>query len=189
MLCDLCKTKEATVFLTHLVEGNTQNLNLCEPCSQVHDMHDSMGFALADLLLGLGASHQIEKAALACPHCGFSQRDFKKQGRLGCSVCYDIFAEGLALMLRNMHRGVTHTGKVPRKIAAIYQRTAELEALKKSLAQAISKEAYEEAARYRDLIHRMEHTPAQQKENSSQALEEELLPPKNALPGAKNSHQ
>ena len=54
-------------------------------------------FALADLLLGIGAAEEIEKGASTqkCPVCGFSQADFKKTGRLGCSACYVTFAEGL----------------------------------------------------------------------------------------------
>jgi protein arginine kinase activator len=156
MFCDVCKTKEATVFLTQMIEGNVQNLNLCEPCSKLHGMHDPMGFVLADLLLGLGATHEIEKTSISCLVCGFSQSDFKKRGRLGCSACYDTFTEGLSVMLRNMHRGMVHTGKVPVKIAAAYQRASQLETLRKSLAAAIEKEEYEEAGRYRDLIHQIE---------------------------------
>lgn len=156
MFCDVCKTKEATVFLTQMIEGNVQKLNLCESCSKLQGVHDPMGFALADLLLGLGAAQEIEKTSICCPVCGFSQSDFKKRGRLGCSACYDAFSEGLAVMLRNMHRGMVHTGKVPVKIAAAYQKASQLEAVKKSLAEAIQKEEYEAAARYRDLIHQME---------------------------------
>jgi len=119
MFCDVCQTKEATVFLTQIVEGKMQKVNLCEGCSKEKGVNDPTGFALADLLLGLGAAQEIEKNPVGsrCPVCGFSQADFKKTGRLGCSACYDAFSEGLSGMLKNMHRGTVHVGKVPRRLA------------------------------------------------------------------------
>src|SRR5437870_13271714 len=103
MLCDVCKCNDATVFLTQILEGKMQKVNLCDSCSKEKGVQDPTGFALADLLLGLGAAQEIEKgggAAQKCPECGFSQADFKKTGRLGCPVCYDTFGEGLASLLK-----------------------------------------------------------------------------------------
>src|SRR5690606_3906981 len=115
MLCDVCGEKDATVFLTQIVEGKMQKVNLCESCSKAKHIDDPTGFELADLLLGLGAAQQLEKnpAVLKCPVCGFTQADFKKTGRLGCSECYTTFAEGLSTMLANMHKGTVHVGKAP----------------------------------------------------------------------------
>ncbi|MFY8269296.1 MAG: excinuclease ABC subunit B, partial [Terrimicrobiaceae bacterium] len=115
MQCDVCHNKEATVFLTQIVEGKMQKVNLCEACSKEKGVNDPTGFALADLLLGLGASQEIEKtpASVKCAVCGFTQADFKKTGRLGCSHCYTVFSESIAPMLKNMHKGTTHTGKTP----------------------------------------------------------------------------
>ena len=84
MLCDVCKCNDATVFLTQIQDGKMQKVNLCEACSKEKGVEDPKSFALADLLLGLGASEEIEKGTLTqkCPMCGFSQADFKKTGRL-----------------------------------------------------------------------------------------------------------
>ena len=97
MLCDVCKCNDATVFLTQILEGKMQKVNLCDACSKEKGVQDPTGFALADLLLGIGAAEEIEKGAPTqkCPVCGFTQADFKKTGRLGCSACYVTFAEGL----------------------------------------------------------------------------------------------
>ena len=158
MFCDVCKSKEATVFLTQIVEGKMQKVNLCESCSKEKGVNDPTGFALADLLLGLGAAQEIDKnpAGNRCPVCGFSQADFKKTGRLGCSACYDAFAEGLSGMLKNMHRGSVHTGKVPAKLRAGRMRNKELAGLQASLQQAVQEENFEEAAAIRDKIRRLE---------------------------------
>ncbi|MEI6376374.1 MAG: excinuclease ABC subunit B [bacterium] len=158
MFCDVCKSKEATVFLTQIVEGKMQKVNLCEGCSKEKGVNDPTGFALADLLLGLGAAQEIEKnpVGVRCPVCGFSQADFKKTGRLGCSACYDAFAEGLSGMLKNMHRGSVHTGKVPAKLASARRRSQELAVLQAGLVKAVKEELFEEAATLRDKIRVLE---------------------------------
>ncbi len=115
MQCDVCQHKEATVFLTQIVGGKMQKVNLCEACSKEKGVNDPTGFALADLLLGMGAAQDIERtpSGITCPVCGFTQADFKKTGRLGCSACYDVFGESLESMLKNMHKGPEHVGKAP----------------------------------------------------------------------------
>ena len=158
MFCDVCKSKEASVFLTQIVEGKMQKVNLCEGCSKEKGVNDPTGFALADLLLGLGAAQEIEKnpAGVRCSVCGFSQADFKKTGRLGCSACYDAFAEGLSGMLKNMHRGMVHTGKVPVRLAVARNKSRELASLQQCLEKAVLEEKFEEAAGFRDKIRTLE---------------------------------
>jgi len=159
MFCDVCNTKEATIFLTQMTHGHIKKVNLCASCSKAQGVDDPLSFALTDLLSGLEANDKIAHSSLSCPVCGFSQSDFKKRGRLGCSACYDIFIEGLSVMLPNLHRGIVHTGKVPIKIAQAYARASQLEELQKSLAHAISKEHYEHAAHYRDLLEELKKNP------------------------------
>src|SRR5690606_26358093 len=117
MLCGLCKQKNATVHLTQIAGDKMQKVDLCEECAKEKGVNDPAGFSLADMLLGLGASQEMEDAAggadLVCPSCGFSQADFKKSGRLGCADCFDTFAEGLEALLKSMHKGTRHIGKVP----------------------------------------------------------------------------
>lgn len=81
MLCDVCKCNDASVFLTQILEGKMQKVNLCDACSKEKGVQDPTGFALADLLLGIGAAEEIEKGApnQKCPVCGFTQADFKKR--------------------------------------------------------------------------------------------------------------
>ena len=49
MNCDVCKSNQATVFLTQIVDGKMQKVNLCESCSKEKGVTDPTGFALADL--------------------------------------------------------------------------------------------------------------------------------------------
>ena len=154
MVCDVCKTNQATVFLTQIVDGKMQKVNLCEVCSKEKGVTDPTGFALADLLLGLGAAQEIEKGGnlQKCPSCGFSQQDFKKTGRLGCAVCYETFAEGLHSLLKAMHKGTSHVGKIPTRLAQSMHLDAEMKALNQQLEKAVGKEDYESAAELRDQI-------------------------------------
>lgn len=158
MQCDVCQQKEATVFLTQIVGGKMQKVNLCESCSKEKGVNDPTGFALADLLLGMGAAQEIERApgGTSCPVCGFTQADFKKTGRLGCSACYDVFAEGLESMLKNMHKGPHHVGKAPANFLKHQKFEEKIKSLQTNLDKAVAEEEYEKAADLRDQIRKIE---------------------------------
>jgi protein arginine kinase activator len=148
--CDLC-SKPATVHLTQIVNSKIHKVDLCEACAQAKGVTDPSGFSLADLLLK--ASLNPEPAGDAkCTACGFTSQDFKKSGRFGCPSCYDHFTRLLEPMLETMHKGSSHTGKVPQRALdrrSLYERLTQLET---ELDQAIKSERYEDAARYRDEI-------------------------------------
>src|SRR5450432_61046 len=152
MLCDVCKCNDASVFLTQILEGKMQKVNLCDACSKEKGVQDPTGFALADLLLGIGAAEEIEKGAPTqkCPVCGFTQADFKKTGRLGCSECYQTFSEGLGALLKAMHKGTEHVGKLPERAARRGKLSDKMRALSSNLEKAVAEENYETAATLRD---------------------------------------
>ena len=154
MNCDACKASQATVFLTQIVDGKMQKVNLCEACSKEKGVTDPTGFALADLLLGLGAAQEMERGGTVqkCPTCGFSQADFKKTGRLGCGACYQTFSEGLATLLKGMHKGTEHIGKIPARALQSIQRDSQVRTLQRELRKAVAAEEYESAARLRDQL-------------------------------------
>lgn len=149
--CDLC-AKPATVHLTQIVNNKIHKVDLCEACAQAKGVTDPAGFSLADLLLKASLNPEPKAEALHCEACGFTQQDFKKSGRFGCPACFDAFAATLEPVLDNMHKGVTHAGKVPQK--ALERRTLHerLERLESDLAEAVKAERYEDAARFRDEI-------------------------------------
>lgn len=156
MLCCICKEKEATVHLTQISGDKMQKVDLCEECAKIKGVNDPTGFSLADLLLGLGASQEIEQAGggaeIKCARCGFSQADFKKAGRLGCSECYQTFSEALEGLLKTMHKGTRHVGKVPETLRQTRDLSDRLKSLQKKLIKAIEEEDFEAAAALRDEI-------------------------------------
>ena len=161
MQCSICKEKTATVHLTQIVGDKMQKMDLCEECAKAKGINDPTGFGLADLdlVLGLGASQQIEQAAggveLKCPRCGFTQADLKKSGRLGCPECYQTFAEGLGGQLKTMHKGTRHAGKTPEALRSSRDMSDRLRTLQNKLAKAIRDENFEQAAALRDEIKAM----------------------------------
>ena len=156
MLCCICKEKEAKVHLSQIVGDKMQKVDLCEDCAKHKGINEDPAFSLADLLLGLGASQEMAQVAggpeLKCPHCGFTQADFKKAGRLGCSECYVTFAEGLEGLLKTMHKGTQHVGKVPHDLQQSRDLSDKLKALLKKLDKAVAEEDFEQAAVVRDEI-------------------------------------
>jgi protein arginine kinase activator len=149
---------DAAVFLTQIVDGKMQKVNLCEGCSKEKGVQDPTGFALADLLLGIGAAEEIEKggSSTRCPVCGFTQADFKKTGRLGCSSCYVAFAEGLNSLLKAMHKGTSHVGKLPAHAQKTLALSDRMKTLAENLRKAVQEENYETAAALRDEIRQLE---------------------------------
>lgn len=170
MQCDCCHQKKATVFLTQIIKGEMQKVNLCEACSKEKGVTDPTGFALADLLLGIGnQGAETASKERTCPSCGMPQSVFRKTGRLGCSRCYETFADNLEHLLKAMHKGtqqtgrIQHTGKVPSYAAQSAAATGRLAELQSALNDAVAGEQYEEAARLRDELKRLSEKPVRTK--------------------------
>jgi protein arginine kinase activator len=158
MLCEVCKKNEATVHLTQIIDAKMHKVDLCETCSKAKGVQDMAGFSLADLQVGLGSAEEmsVDATGARCPACGFSQADFKKTGRLGCSVCWETFEHGLATLLKAMHKSDRHVGKVPSKAAHTVVVSEKIKDLSTQLEQAVREEKYEDAARIRDQIRQLE---------------------------------
>ena len=82
--------------------------------------------------------------------------DLKKVRRFGCGDCYRTFRDEVGQMIRGMHKGGTHCGKVPDGLMEIHQRNMRLEDLRSRLESAVKAENYEEAAGLRDEIRQLE---------------------------------
>jgi protein arginine kinase activator len=172
MVCDICKKAEATVHLTQIVDGKMLKVDLCESCAKEKGVQEAAGFSLADLLVGLGAAEEIkvESPGAQCPVCGFTQADFKKTGRLGCSACWETFEAGLASLLKAMHKGDHHIGKVPAKAMHTLALSGRIQELTEELDKAVREENYEEAAQIRDEIRGLE-SKLKQTSNAAQPSE------------------
>lgn len=158
MHCDICKKNEATVHLTKIVGTKLEKLDLCEGCAKEKGVQDPTEFSPSDLLVGLGSAEQIKEewTGASCSVCGFTQADFKKTGRLGCSACWETFEHGLSSLLKAMHKGDHHVGKVPVKAVSTQVVSEKIQELTEQLEKAVGGENYEEAAQIRDQIRELQ---------------------------------
>lgn len=62
MRCYICKENEATFHLTQIVGDKLKKTDLCEVCAKQSGVSDPAGASMTDLLLGLGASGNIDQA-------------------------------------------------------------------------------------------------------------------------------
>jgi protein arginine kinase activator len=156
MKCQRCP-KPACYHITDVLgPEQVKELHLCEDCAKKHlyeptpapKKPNKAAVVPDDDLAGLGGKH--------CSECGTKFVEFRNTGRLGCPHDYDAFREELLPLLENIHGDVKHAGKSPRRLPAAKAVQQELAQLRRRLQQAVTEEAYEEAARLRDQIKQLE---------------------------------
>jgi protein arginine kinase activator len=157
MKCQKC-SKAATMHITEIIgEEQFEEHHLCEECAQKYLYEPpKKSDAKAEISVGdegeeIGSLNQKE-----CPVCGIKFVEFRNSGRLGCPHDYLEFREELIPLLENIHGETRHAGKTPRRLPQTKQAQSELIQLRKQLQQAVTREAYEEAAQLRDRIRQLE---------------------------------
>lgn len=160
MKCQSCSVA-ATVHITTIEkDGQKKVVHLCQACAEQQNLVKQQELNLPAILQALIGQHvgplSDELARLACPECGIQFMEFRQEGRLGCPHDYEVFRQGLAPLLQRIHRAERHVGKSPRHGPGSAADRAELLALRRSLREAVETEAYEEAARLRDLLRQKE---------------------------------
>ena len=182
MLCDDCGKKEAVVHIVQIGPNGRIEKNLCEECAQKYGSTMLSGneqpMSVNDFLKGV-FSNPPQKAReeapagpeLVCPNCGMSYRDFQHTGKIGCSVSYDKFRAQIAPLLRRVHGSSVHSGKIPHRTGGRLETKHEISVLRAALKDAVAKEAYEQAAEYRDQIRALEHKLSKQEGEERHAAE------------------
>jgi protein arginine kinase activator len=158
--CQQCSS-QATVHLTNIENNQKKEIHLCQRCAEAQQLIKKQELNLPAILHTLIGQHvgpwTDELARLTCPACGIRYMEFRAAGRLGCPHDYNVFRAGLEPLLSRIHRQTRHVGKRPRR-ALSQERQAELVELRRNLRAAVEAEAYEEAARLRDLLRQKEAT-------------------------------
>lgn len=164
MRCDNCGNADAVIQLTKVKDNEMRVLHLCEACAAEEGVDSASQPAspstvhLADFLAQIGKSIGEEAVAAGrCPACGLTPAQLKQTGRLGCATCYTHFEQHLRALLRRLHGGTQHVGKVvmppnPEEL----DRKARVDSLRRSLQRAVSSEDFEHAAALRDQIRQLE---------------------------------
>jgi protein arginine kinase activator len=157
MLCEKCHKNPATVFMTQIVNGQKTELRLCPECSFKSEIPISFENIFQGFLNSLQSMAQASNRpetlpSIPCSVCSMTYEQFKSCGKLGCAHCYQVFANEMSALLKNVQGSIRHEGKFPRRSGVELRQKREVEQLRAHLAKAIEEENYEEAARLRDYI-------------------------------------
>ena len=175
MLCDNCKENEATVHYQQIINGKSSETHLCDKCASEKGMitfsFNKQPSVFGNLLSGFMEEEAApygeegkEAPKVAC-RCGWTNVDLKKTGFLGCPACYRTFKKILSPLLRKIHGSSHHIGKIPSKVPVkekiigreiIDSDMKRLRECKQQLQSCIQEEKYEEAAKLRDEIKKIE---------------------------------
>ena len=178
MLCENCGKNEANIKYTEVINGNKKEMHLCEECSKKLGIEEidfnmpNLDFSsfFGDLLNDYNDSNFlpsfIKENKLKCSKCGMTFEEFTNVGKFGCNECYNVFSSKIDTMLKNIHGGNRHTGRIGRintkndtnltDIQNTIQKNNKVEELKEKLKQLVKEEKYEEAAKIRDEIKKEE---------------------------------
>lgn len=156
MICDKCGQNQANIHYTEIVNGNKNEVHLCDKCA--HEKEMSSPFSIHHLLTGL-LDNQIDGKMKIdyvepkkCKVCGMTYGKFKETGKFGCSECYTSFNDRLDPLFKKIHGHNIHTGKIPNKAGSYIKTKKDIQKLKSDLENAIQKEEFEKAAELRDKI-------------------------------------
>ncbi len=160
MKCQSCP-QPATVHLTDIDDsGQKREVHLCQACAEKKKLISKEELNLPKILQVLIGAHvgawTDELSRLTCPICGIKYMEFRAEGRLGCPHDYEVFKSGLEPLLQRIHRADHHVGKRPRHRPRSAHWQRELLELRRRLREAVEEEAYERAAKLRDLIRQKE---------------------------------
>ncbi len=160
MLCERCGDNEAIIHLTQIENNQMNTSHLCEGCAAdkgLDTVATTEHHPLSEFIAQVGKGGEDSAATGPCPYCGMKLDEFKKLGRLGCPQCYVAFEPHLKGLLRRLHGGTQHLGKVylpPDPTQA--ERVERLAGLRRKLDKAVETEDFERAAQIRDMIRTLE---------------------------------
>ncbi|MFO0798122.1 MAG: UvrB/UvrC motif-containing protein [Gemmataceae bacterium] len=163
MKCQHCP-KQATLHITEVLpEERFEEVHLCEDCARKY--MSEPGTAGGKKPAAKAADSPAIDPADApadgtCPACGMAFVEFRNHGRLGCPHDYDAFRAELLPLLEGVHGDATHAGKAPRRGPKRKAAATELDGLRRRLGKLVADEKYEDAARVRDQIRRLEEGDA-----------------------------
>ena len=182
MKCENCGKNEANVKYTQIINGEKKQMFLCEECSQklgISDIHFNMPISFNNFLedffddmneMSFIPSIEGSSTKVQCSKCGLTWEDFLHTGELGCSNCYNEFETRIDPILRSLQGAITHVGRLgevksgnnikqnldDKQLEKEDKSLNKIESLKEDLKQAIKDERYEDAAKIRDEIKKLD---------------------------------
>jgi protein arginine kinase activator len=166
MKCQACGQRDATVHYKEIKDDRVEEMHLCEACAEERGFGTSLpsgDFSIPGFLGGMADEEEEAEVGenvgtIRCPRCGLTYSEFKASGRLGCAECYAALRKPLVPLLRRIHGNERHAGKMPEAPGEAHRRLQEIRMKKRELERCVNREAYEEAAKLRDEIRRLEES-------------------------------
>ncbi len=183
MLCEKCRTREARVKITKVVNGVAEVHNLCTECASPFRLNPDdpkeaewsraifkmlTEAVMKQMSSGKENADDEKLKSIACPTCGKTYGEYQEDGLLGCSDCYEAFSTQVSSHVMSIQGADTHNGKKNQKgkkraakkpvtpETTRLTREEEIDILKMKIEEALSIEDYESAAKIRDEIRRLE---------------------------------
>ncbi len=153
MKCERCNKNEASVFFREIINGHETKLNLCPSCMREKEEESGLSFKglFSNSLFASPVAYKAREEK-RCPLCAMTEREIRASGKVGCSECYEAFADFLAPTLRRLHGGAVHRGRKPAKLTEKSKAEDEISRLEGELKDCLQREDYERAAVLRDTI-------------------------------------
>lgn len=150
------KGKTTSVYVSFIQDGSLESAAFCWDDAEEAGLFDEHVYDLLDTIEGTPKKVPERVAdGVSCVTCGFTLEALEERGRLGCPQCYKIFGCIILPLLRKLHSGIEHMGKLPRRAQIDRTLSKRIRSLKSRMDTAVSMERYEEAARFRDEIRKI----------------------------------
>lgn len=154
MLCESCGKNKANLHYTKVVDGRVEERHLCDKCAaENYDFDFDKPFSMHKIFTGLIDNIQgfkTDEEELKCNTCGQTYEEFRKEGKFGCSQCYEVFKNKLDPLIKGLHGHNIHRGKIPKNANNQIFLRREEKNLKIQLESAVKMEEFEKAAVIRD---------------------------------------
>ncbi len=180
MLCQNCHEREANVHYTQTINGVKKEMILCQECAKkmgIGNFSFSMPMSVSSIFGDFLDDYQensllsdiIRPSELHCNQCGMTYKEFIDNGKFGCEHCYDVFSDQIDQILKNIQGSNRHIGRRPyltekndmkkniiKENEKVEKEKSKIEKLQEELKKAVIEERYEEAAKIRDEIKKLE---------------------------------
>jgi protein arginine kinase activator len=163
--CERCGEEPAAVHLLRVSDGSVTHTHLCPTCAEgIAEETEGLALVLAvpsalrHLVKGPTAETTVSPATEnehgehLCGFCGTTLTDLKESGLVGCSKCYEVFADYLGSLLAEGGDSVEHLGKIPHGGPETDNVRHEMLRLQRMLRELVACERFEEAAGVRDRL-------------------------------------
>jgi protein arginine kinase activator len=164
MKCDICKKREAVIFLQQ-VEPRKE-IHLCFECANERGLHvdnervELPFSALPALLSDLLPQKQPQPMEKTCPVCAHTLSQIQKTHTVGCPECYTFFAAEIKALQKKAGIEGSWTGTLPRRLGRLKSTLSDRVLLQTKLDESLAHEDYEKAAIYRDRLRMLEKASA-----------------------------